>query len=457
MSVIASLIHKNTYGYEDAFGAKDCTSDSMKTAINEWFDLYFKREATEEEDPCQQIPYIVVNTLGKTAFSEYSATCDNDFAQSVIDSLNEKKGKAMQMALIGGECLLKPLPDADKWRWTVVSRANMLVFGRDADGNPTDIGTIERTARGSMYYTLLERRFVENGYLTIRNTLYRSTNATTLGSRCSMTELPRYADLEPEYTFADKIGSIGLVRMKTPMENCVDGSDDGVSIYAAAVGLIHNINRNEAQLNGEFERGESRVFVSNDYLKKDKNGNRFFTDHLFVGLDDDAENVGVTIFSPALRDPSFHARKTEYLRNVESVIGLKRGLLGEVEAVERTAKEITSSEGNYNLTIIDFQQMWESAVKEAVRLCGVLGRLYKVPGACDVDPDKVMIDWGNGVLYDEDKTWADYVAMVADGLLKPEIAVGWRFGMPTETPADLQKVREKYMPQVEELIEDADA
>ena len=108
-------------------------------------------------------------------------------------------------------------------------------------------------------------------------------------------------------------------------------------------------------------------------LKRDTDGHTRFKDHLFVGLDEDIETVGVTIFSPALREQSFLARKQEYLRNVESVIGLKRGLLSEVEAVERTAKEITSSEGEYSLTVIDIQNMWNDAVFEACRLCGILG------------------------------------------------------------------------------------
>ena len=56
----------------------------------------------------------------------------------------------------------------------------------------------------------------------------------------------------------------------------------------------------------------------------------------------------------------------------------------------------------------------------------------------------------------EAKTWADYMNMVAAGLLKPEIAVGWRFGMPTETPEDLAKIREKYMPEPEGLTAGGD-
>ena len=40
---------------------------------------------------------------------------------------------------------------------------------------------------------------------------------------------------------------------------------------------------------------------------------------------------------------------------------------------------------------------------------------------------------------------------VAKGLLKPEIAIGWRYGMPTDTPEDLQKIRERYMPEIEAM------
>lgn len=445
---------RSTSDLSYAFQASDITSQLMKSAIEDWHDMYYQKVPTEKEDPCQQIPYTIVRKLTKTAFSEYKASSEDKFAQGVLDALNRKKNDAMQAALIGGECKLKPILAKEGFRFSVVNRSNILVFAKDADGNMTDIGTTERTVSDKHYYTLLERRTMDaNGYLTIRNCLYRSASEGHLGQQVPLQTLPQYAQLADNYTFPTPVMSIGLAAMKTPVANCVDGSSDSVSVYAAAAGLIHNINRNEAQLNGEFQRGESRIIVSNDMLKKDKHGNRSLEDHIFVGLDEDQETVGVNIFSPVLREQSFLARKQEYLRNVESVIGLKRGLLSEVEAAERTAKEITSSEGDYNLTIIEFQQAWEDAAREAVKLCGILGKMYKIPGAHEVADDAITFDWGNGVLYDEEATWADMKDQVAKGLLKPEIAVGWRYGMPYDTPEDLRKIREKYMPEVESMIE----
>lgn len=432
-----------------AFRAKDITSTAMKQAIGDWYDLYYLKERTEKEDPCQQIPFTIVRKLTKTTFSEYTASAKDDFTKDILKALDKKKKSAMQKALIGGECLLKPVPAAYGFRFAVVDRRNILVFGRDADGQMTDIGTSEVTAKGQYYFTLLERRTVDaNGYLTIRNMLYRSTTEGTLGQQVGLQSLLEYAELPDEYTFTVPIGSIGLAALKTPVENCVDGSHDAVSVYAPAAGLIHNINANEAQMNGEFDRGESRIIVSSDMLKRDSTGRRTFSDHVFTGLDEDSETVGINIFSPELREQSFLNRKQEYLRNCESIIGLKRGLLSEVEAADRTAKEITSSEGDYNLTIIDFQSMWEDAVKEAARLCGIFGQIYRVNGAHEVDPDSISVDWGNGVLFDEEATWADMKDQVARGLLKPEIAIGWRYGMPSETEAQRRKIRERYMPDV---------
>lgn len=436
-----------------AFRARDVTSLDMQRAITEWHNLYYQKAPTEQEDPCQQIPFTIVRKLTKTTFAEYKASGQDDFTQGVLNALDQKRNEAMQKALIGGEVKLKPVPTKNGFHFGVVSRPNILVFGRNQDGAMTDIGTWEVTTAEAYYYTLLERRTVApGGYLTIKNTLYRSATEGHLGQQVSLQELQQYADLPDIYTFPQPIGSIGMATLRTPVANCVDGSSDSVSVYAAAAGLIHNINRNEAQLNGEFERGKSRLIVSGDLLKRDKTGRFALNDTIFVGLDDDAETIGITSFAPELREKSFLARKQDYLRSVESIIGLKRGLLSEVEATDRTAKEITSSEGDYNLTVIDFQNAWEDAVKEAGKLCGVLGQLYQVPGAHEIPEEDISFDWGNGVLFDEEAAWTDMKDQVARGLLKPEIAVGWRYGMPYETPEDLRKIREKYMPEVENLM-----
>lgn len=425
------------YSYEQAFGAWDKTTNTMRKAIERWFSMYYDGKADNQSDTCQRIPYTVVNKLVKTVFGEYKAASDTPFGQRVLSQLNEKKRLALQLALVGGACYIKPCPSGTGFSFTLVPRNQVLIFGRDADGRPTDIGLAEKSMDGNYYYTLLERRTMDaQGYLTITNRLYRSRDAQLLGVEVPLKNVAAYSELAEAYCFQKPVGSVGLVEMKLPILNCIDGSADGVAVYAAAEGLVRNIDRNEAQMNGEFSRGESRIIASSDLLDKEMG----LQDHLFVGLDEDPEQVGLTIFSPQLREQSFLARKQEYLRNVESLLGLKRGMLSDANVEDRTATEISASTAEFSLTVMEFQVMWQAAVENTLALCGVLASLY---GFVDSVPGQVRFDWGNGNLYDQEKIWADYMEMVAKGILKPEVALAWRFGL-GET--DAKTIREKYMP-----------
>ena len=102
----------------------------------------------------------------------------------------EADKKAMELALIGGESYLKPVI-GDEITWRAVSRGDILVFARDADGNPTDVGLMEKSRWGRHWYTLLERRTLdESGFLSVSNRLFRGTNQNEPGREVSQKSLP---------------------------------------------------------------------------------------------------------------------------------------------------------------------------------------------------------------------------------------------------------------------------
>lgn len=373
------------------FGDREITSPHMRRAIGEWFRLFYCREGDEEFDPSLQIPYTVVRKLTRGVFSEYGAVSKGKATATVLAGLDACRDRAVELALVGGECFLKPATDGHSWFFRVLDRRDVLIFGRDAMGNITDIGTAEQSVAGRLHYTLLERRRLENRALTIENKLFCSAVEGQLGRQVPLQRHPLYAGLPEVFTFPEPMDSIGFVSVKNPAVNCIDGSFDGVSVYAPAVGRIRALARNEAQLRGEFERGQSRIVVSRDMLEDGQ-----LKDHVFVGLDADPEQVGITVFAPELREQAYLSRKQAYLRDVENIIGLKRGILSQVEETYRTATEITTSQGEYALTIQDFQRMWERAAREAVALCRRLARAYGMAA----DEEQVDFTWGNGVLHD---------------------------------------------------------
>lgn len=432
---------------EQAFGKADVTSPRMQAAVREWLTLYFG-EPRREEDPSDRLAVLIVSKLCRTVFSEYESRVAGPRAAELapcLDRLNAVRARALQYALVGGECLLKPVPAGRGFDLVPIRRDCYVPLGRDSRGGLTAVGTMELMRQGRGGYALLERRTAGEEGLTIETRLFELTG-DALGRELPLAALPRTASLSPRLLLPGVKG-VGLATLRTPLLNCVDGGPDPVAVYAPAVELIHAVARLEHQLGRELENGASRVFASEDLLRQDPAGRRALEDDLFVGLPDDPANVGVTVYSPALRVEQYLARKQDLLRSCESLIGLKRGILSEVEDTERTATEVSSSSGDFSLTVRDFQLMWDAAAREAMALCDALGRVYGLWRGESFDPAAdLVVDWGDGVLFDRTRTWNEYTRMVSDGLLRPELALAWYFDLPHESEADLAAIRSRYLP-----------
>ena len=80
---------------------------------------------------------------------------------------------------------------------------------------------------------------------------------------------------------------------------------------------------------------------------------------------------------------------------IENQIGLKRGMLSDAQEVEKTAFEVASTAGDYNLSLLDLQQVWFDGVREYLTLCDTLGKMYRYcdQSAWDVT-EQLAITWG---------------------------------------------------------------
>ena len=353
--------------FYEAFGVEECQTDAMEKALWEWFRLYYGKNLLA-------LPYTIGRKMQRAVFAECEAQGDAGALEAVRLGLEN--------AMLAGEAYLKPCRFEGGFRWVGIPRNRILIFARDHQGRPTDVGLMEQTRDGRERFTLLERRIRDQeGRLLICNRLFRSRNAGELGREIPLET--RYPELLGRFTY-EGIPGVGLVGMKMPMINCVDGSPDGVSIFAAAARLIRAAEENEEQLRREFRNGASRLVVSRDLLREGQ-----LQDDLFVALDEAPESVGITVFSPQLRQESFLARQQSYLRAIENVVGLKRGLLSQVEAVDRTATEITSSEGEYMTTVLELRRVAQWGLTDAAALAAALdGTEFTAP----------TVSWGDNVV-----------------------------------------------------------
>ena len=62
-ALIRALTNNAVENIEEALGMTDATSSAMKHAIAEWYAAWYGRVPTKTEDPCQRLPYAIVNKL----------------------------------------------------------------------------------------------------------------------------------------------------------------------------------------------------------------------------------------------------------------------------------------------------------------------------------------------------------------------------------------------------------
>lgn len=439
-----------TQTFADAFGAADITTPEMQRAIVQWHELYYRAIQPKQYNSAQRIPYTIVDGIHTAAFGEYTCNIDEqngkgDNMKTVLSTLEKKRAELFQSALIGGECFIKPVVRRNSFAFSTIGRMGFIVLARDVEGNITSICTSEASVHGKHYHTLLERRTVDdNGFLTIESKLYRSTSRDVLGMEVSLADVEAYASLAPVVTLPRPLWNLGLIPLKTPNANCVDGSPDGVSVYAAATDKILTQYKHERRTEDEYEVTVPALYMSEDEFQIDEKGDPIIPKFAHA-IDDDPKNVGRFTYNPTPNQEPLEKRANQNLRDIENLIGLRRGFLCCVDSEERTATEVLSSSTKFAHVITSLQEMWGGAVTEVVRTCDILGQTYL--GWNSSECPSPILDWGNGVLYDEEKDFQRNYQLTTGGYQKPEILVGWLHGMPYDTPEQQQEIREKYMPE----------
>ena len=357
--------------FYEAWGVRDCSGAAMVKARELWLRLMYG-------DSILKIPSTIINKLHRAVNAEYRVETGSDLAHYCANVSNAMLLLAMEC----GEVLTFPDEEIEN-AWGILTRDNVGIFSRDSRGEPTDLGFMAcQKWEGREHLKLLQRRTRDaDGRLHIVNRLFSSRSERDLGREIPVSA--RFPEVAPQFVY-DGVPGLGMVRMAMPLPNCVDGSREAVSIFAPAARLIQLAEENEGQLCREFENGRSRLVVSRDLLRDGQ-----LQDDLFVGLDEDPQVVGITVFSPELRQESYLQRQQSYLRSIENAVGLRRGLLSQVDTVQRTATEITTSEGEYLATVLMLRRLCEQAARDMVALrCNLEG--------CEVP--EITISWGDNVI-----------------------------------------------------------
>lgn len=326
-------------------GDQIALTPEMIESIELWSSMYSgKAPWCGDEIHSLGIEHGIVREFANVSLNEMETSLSNEklnnLYQNGIRDLNEN----LQAGLAVGAMIIKPLGNTGTVQY--VTQDNFIPLQFDSRGRLTKVVMMDtRRMSDSLYYIRLEFHLLESGIMTIRNKAYQSSDGTNIGSEIDLSVVDDWKTLPKEISYPINYVDFGYYR--NPIDNTIDKSNSGVSIFASAIHLIQKADIQFGRLDWEYESGERAIYADITALKNDGKGNPIRSKVIKVldtGRDDFYED-----YSPEMRDEAFIRGLEEYKRDIEFNVGLAYGDLSKVSDVEKTAEEVrVSKQRKYN-------------------------------------------------------------------------------------------------------------
>lgn len=449
-------------GNKTVFGEPVAITESMRLALLEWQRLFY---AGGSERPALTVVSQIYAALCGDAALQVMDTAETDTAtddrrDELVQRLTDKWPEIVQFLMASGEMFVKVQPVNGLLEFNAVPHFNYDVLHRDVTGEPDDVVLYLDSQKGGLYYTLHERRYragatvtqddgttEEVGMLHVDYKLTESHDANLLGAEVPLSKL--YPELQPS-TVVPGVSKLGMEWVRMPVINSVDGSPDGCSIYSPAADEIMRLCRQDERSDREFLLTEPRVIVHEDAADVDtyqdletgqiKNRSVALPDYMYP-LQGTDNSQPITVYNPVPNQEQMEAKANEIKRNIENIIGLRPGLLANVQLEERTATEVQANTDRYAALTESIKRVCDGLLHGLTQLVIEWG-VY-VDGPVLADNAELGMAWGNGVLYDADKDYARLQDMVDNYGLDSAYLLHW-LEIKALSAEEVAEIRAKY-------------
>lgn len=400
---------------QEALNIKTAMSDEMVKAIEAWHKHYTGRAEHIDEDKG-----IISLRLEKSITREFANIVLNEMTVSIsvekLDKIYKKSVKKLnqrlQRGLATGAMIIKPL-GGDKVQYVAANAFVPVEY--DSDGRLLKVIFPEYKKLGDKYYTRLEFHSLdyEKG-LTITNTAYLSSSPSQLGREIPLSMVEEWANLEERISYPMmKKPAFGYY--VNPIDNTIDGSHCGVSIFESAIEKIKKADVQFGRLDWEFESAERRLDIDETAIGGDKDKTiakkiRRPVDKIYRPADIDEL---FEEFSPQLRQDGFIAGLEEYKREIEFDCGLAYGDLSNPQFVEKTATEINSSKQRKYDTVTAIQENLKDCLED-------LAYALAFYNSMTTSGYKFVCDFKDSILTDESEERKQDQQDLANGTFRPE-------------------------------------
>ena len=447
-------------------------SPEMENALNEWA-LMYQGKAEWLAQPgvfSLGLPAFIAAEIARQVVLEvkWNITAklpdgaeppeDGDPENERSKYLKEEFGKCMkslreklETGCAAGGMVIKPYPRGGHVFFEFVMDWSMYPIAFDGAGNLTDVIFRDTYTAGKTTYTRLERHKLENKkvkdsaepetVVTITQRCFKSRMRDSIGTECSLSEVPVWADVQPEATIRNTGGKLLIGWYKVNAANNVDlDSPLGVSVFSKARDLIRDADKQYSRLLWEFEGGELAVDVDPTVLRPKNSsasgaGKTYeapqLNQRLFRGVDLNADET-YHVFSPPLRDSSLLNGLNSILARVEDSCGLARGTISDPTQEAMTATQLKILRKRTYDTITGNQNALEEALIDVVHAMDVHATLA---GLAPEGEYEVSFEWDDSIITDTDQQLNERLALANAGVIGRSELRGWYLG---ETDAQAQ-------------------
>lgn len=400
---------------KSALNVKLAISDEMLQAIDIWHLAYAgKAPWLSDEVVSMRLERSICREFANVVLNEMTATSDNEIINKHLENLKSQLLKKLQKGLASGAMVVKPIGAKGL---QFLDQSEFLPIKYDEEGRLKDVIFPEIKKVGDYYYTRLEHHVLDEASgLTISNTAYRSSTKGNLGQQFPLSVLPEWESIPGFVNYPD-MHQQAFGYYVNPIDNSIDNSDAGISIYDDAFDTITFADNQFSRINWEFESGERAVHVDESALNVSQN--RFSIDRtfnrLYRGLNVDGGNSGELFsdYTPTIRQKELSDGLNDYLRLIEFSVGLAFGDLSNPQSVDKTATEVISAKQRKYATVTAIQECLKQCIKETVYAIAFYNRLV-------TSGYKLTIDFNDSILTDEKAEREQDERDLANGTLRPE-------------------------------------
>lgn len=385
---VIAFLNKNEI--EQKTGIKITVSDEMDQAIHAW-SLMFANAAdwlSDSNIKSLNLPAEIAAEFARLITIEMSCDVSGSARADYLEVQKQRAFKQLRQkveyACAKGGMVFKPYVSGEDITIDFIQADCFFPLSFDSSGRMTGAVFIDQIVRGKKIYTRLEsHQYDDNGVYIIKNAAYMSTTRNVLGSPVPLTDIDKWADLQPEVPIQNVDRPL-FAYFKIPFANQIDPrSALGVSVYSRAVGPIEEADKQWSRFLWENEGAELAIDADMAALEAGRGQATMpkLNKRLFRGLNISGGNSGADfykVYSPPIRDASLLNGLNAILIRVEDACGLARGTFSDPAADPKTATEILSSKQRSYSSIADCQGALEEAIDDLIYAMDVLATLYNL-------------------------------------------------------------------------------